>query len=373
MLRVVHIISGLEVGGAEMALLRLAKSFAADSQTQHVVVALSAKGGMRARFTEAAIPLHVIDFKRQPIRNFIALIGLLRDLQPNIVQTWLYHADLIGGFASLFARRPKLIWGIRTTDVTAGNSLGIRLIRRVCSLLSYGLPHHIVCVAHAALRVHQRVGYSAKRLLVIPNGFDANLYKDAQNLGLQLRRELSIADHLMVVGSLGRFSPVKDHRNFIDAALQLAPAYPHLRFLLVGRGVSVSNPEFMALLSDSGYLDRFILLGERSDVATCLGAMDIFCLHSKTEGFPNVLAEAMLAKLPCVTTDVGDAARLVGDAGIVVPSESSSALASGLKAMLDCDRQTRDEMASLGYKQVHATYTLDAIRSAYRDLYANVA
>jgi glycosyltransferase involved in cell wall biosynthesis len=368
MFKVLHVISGLKVGGAEMALLRLIVSSQGGSY-QHSVVALSPGGGMLERFDECGIEVIQLDFKRRPISAFGRLFGLLRTLRPDVVQTWMYHADLLGGIAARLAGNSNVIWGVRTTDVNANGGAGIRALRRICAILSSYLPKIIVCAAEASRNSHVDVGYAENRMVVIPNGFDFSRFQIDETNRLQFREKVGFDNSMVVVGTLGRFNLAKDPENFVRAAGLVAKTWPNIRFMMVGRDFVQSNGELARWIKETGYSDRFVLLGERADVPACLAAMDIFCLTSRTEGFPNVLAEAMAMQLPTVTTDVGDAGVLVAQAGLVVPKEEPQALAAALNTVLTMNIKQRRALGHAASERVRNEFSLDQMRFRFESIY----
>jgi glycosyltransferase involved in cell wall biosynthesis len=368
---VLHVISGLKVGGAEMVLYRLIVNSRGGRFT-HAVIALHPEGAMRQRFIDAGIEIVVLDFKRSPVLNFFCLISLLRRRRPDIVQTWMYHADLLGGLAARMAGNRNVIWGVRSTEVNAGGLSAIVAVRKVCALLSWWVPHSIVCAAEVSRRAHVAVGYDAARMVVIPNGFDlAGLVATAAQR-TALRETCGFGVNDVVVGSLGRFNQDKDQKNFVCAAGRLAQQNPQVRFLLVGRDLVAGNAELARWLVQTGHANRFVLLGERADVPACLAATDIFCLSSRTEGFPNVVGEAMAMGLPCVVTDVGDAAMLVADVGEVVPKEDSVALALGLARVLEMTPDARQKLGQKAKARIQAKFTIERARERFETLYEQV-
>jgi glycosyltransferase involved in cell wall biosynthesis len=300
------------------------------------------------------------------------LVRLIRDTKPDVVQTWMYHADLLGGLAAGMAGNQHVIWGIRTTDIRAGGSFSTVIVRWLCARLSYWVPQMIVCVAEASRQSHISVGYDAKKMVVVPNGYDFDWLRASSDERQSLREQWGINQNDAVLGSLGRFNKVKDQENFVRAAGILAPQYPQLRFLMVGRGLNWDNKELSDWIVSTGFKNRFELFGERQDVPQCFAAMDIFCMHSRTEGFPNVLAEAMAMGLPCVATDVGDAAMLLADSGVIVPKEDSEALAKGVEQFLGLNV---DEQRTLGLRakaRVEAEFSMDRARKRFEAIYHQV-
>jgi glycosyltransferase involved in cell wall biosynthesis len=368
---VLHVITGLAVGGAEMALYRLILAFRG-SQYRHTVIVLSPGGGMYSRFVASGITLIVLDVRRAPIGDLVRMVRLMRTMRPDIVQTWLYHADFLGGLAARLAGNRNVIWGIRTTDVDGGCARSTALVRHLCALLSRWVPHTIVCVAEAARRSHALLGYDANRMVVVGNGFDLSAFTPGHGERAALRAHCGFAADDIVLGTLGRFNLDKDYPNFVKAAGQLASRYPQLRFLMIGKNLDAANAELSRWIAATGYAKRFVLLGERADIAICLSAMDIFCLSSRTEAFPNVVGEAMAMGLPCVATDVGDVAVLMANTGVLVPRANPDALAQGVAGLVALDPAHRRQIGQQARARIGARFTMGCVRARFEHIYEGV-
>ena len=367
---VAHVIVGLNVGGAELMLQRLCESLNTQDD-KHIVISLTSIGKIGVLLQSKGVEVVALDLSSivtAPIVLF-KLVRLLRLHRPDIVQTWMYHADLLGGLAARCAGVKNIIWGVRTTDVKAGGNKSTAFIRGVCARLSFFIPSVIVCAAEASRKAHVDVGYDENKMLVISNGFDLTALNATAEERLSIRLENGITDQEILIGSVGRFNVVKDHPNFVKAAGIVASRYKNVKFLLVGRELTNDNSVLMSLLADTGFSERFILLGERADIPACLKAMDIFCLHSVTEGFPNVLGEAMSMGLPCVTTDVGDASFLIGTTGCVVPSGNPNKLSDGIISLVDIGQDKRVELGAKSKQRIIDEFTMDVTKSKFKRVY----
>lgn len=336
MVTILHVITDLNRGGAETVLYRLLLKTTTDVKYRHVVVSLRDRGYFGDKFEAAGIHVHALDMKGglDLPGAFIKLVTLMRRIRPHVVQTWLYHADLLGGLAAQLCGRPPVLWGVHTVHLAPSSSLLTKIIRRLCALTSNWLPTSIVCVARAAVESHVALGYHRGRMQVVHNGFDLPDTQSLLSASRTLRSSLGFQDHHQVIGCIGRFHLDKDYPTFLRAASILKELQPEVRFLLVGKGLSVSNEILQSWIREASLQNHVVALGERSDISTCLLAMDVFCLPSQTEAFPLVLGEAMAAARPVVTTDVGDASFLVGDTGIVVPVRDPERLCDALQQML---------------------------------------
>jgi glycosyltransferase involved in cell wall biosynthesis len=371
-MNITHIIIGLNVGGAELMLARLIETQrVCTGGGGHRVVSLTTVGEIGHRLRAQGVEvtaLGMVSVLRVPI-TFWRLFWLLRFQRPDIVQTWMYHADLLGGLAARLAGIRAVVWGIRTTDITVGGSRVTRVVRWLCARFSRRVPRRIICAANASLRVHAALGYDAARMTVIPNGVVLERMVAAPDAVAALRAEHGLGPEARVVGMVGRFNAVKGQQDFIAAAGQIARGCPQARFLMVGLGCDADNGQLAAWIAQSGVAERFVLLGKRADVPVCLKAMDVFVMPSRTEGFPNVLAEAMAMARPCVVTDVGDARVVLGGCGSIVPPQSPAALADAVLAMLAADQGTRDAQGKAARQRVESEYTMARSAQSFESLY----
>lgn len=331
-MNVINIITGLNSGGAEAVLLRLV---AADQSNgnHHNVVSLMDRGIYAERLEQAGATVHTLSFPRGRVTasGLVQLFRLIRQTRPDVVQTWMYHSDLIGGVVARLAGVRAIAWGIRHANLDpAHNSRSTLAIVRLCALLSSWVPRKIVSCSAQATRVHQAVGYQADKFIHIPNGYNLQrLQPDATGRNA-VRAELGIDHNAFVLGMVARFDVQKDHRNLVRALGLLKRRGVQFTCLLVGVGMDEANAELHGWLDAAGVADSIKLLGPRSDVPAVMNALDVHVLSSLGEAFPNVLAEAMACGTPCVATDVGDAAVIVADHGWVVAPQDSVALAEGL-------------------------------------------
>ena len=372
--KVVHIIVGLDVGGAEKALCRLVTAHAGSERYLHSVVSLTNKGTLSAQLEAQGITVESLGLRSatQAPRAFLSLRRALAERDPDIIQCWMYHADLLGGLAAFSLGKRGVIWGIRNSKFEAGGTFVKKAIRGMCALLSHSIPRRIVCVAESALTLHAKVGYDARKMIVIPNGFDLEEFRPDADARVRIRAELRLTEGDVVIGSVGRYSRAKDHATFLAAAAGVAERWPAARFLLVGRDVDVDNPDLVRMVADYGLEGKVRLAGERDDVAACMAAMDVFCLHSETEGFPNVLGEAMGSALPVVTTEAGDAKQIVGDCGIVVAVGDADALGEALGDLVGLNRS---ELVAAGAKaraRAEERYAFHNVVTAYESLYEQI-
>lgn len=336
-LRVLHVITGLGQGGAESVLWRLATY--PDQAVEHVVVSLTDDGVYGERLRAAGVAVHTLGMPRGRITlgGFMALRRLIAQTKPQAVQTWMYHADLIGGVAARLAGVRAIAWGIRNSGAhLERSSRSARMVLRACAALSGILPRAIVCAAQNAAERHAAKGYRRDRMVVISNGYDLSRYAPDPAARERVRAQWGLAGDVPVIGCVARWDPLKDHANLLRAVAALVRdgRDAGLRCVLVGRGMTADNPDLMALVDKLNLRDRLVLAGPSDDVPAVMNGLDLHVLSSCAEGFPNVVAEAMACGIYCVATDVGDAAYIIGETGVVVPPEQPEALARGIEAGL---------------------------------------
>jgi glycosyltransferase involved in cell wall biosynthesis len=372
--RILHIITSLDVGGAQVSLLRLL-SHLGDQFTSEVV-SLTTENIIGKQIRELGIPVHALGLRPgvPDPRLVTRLAGVIRRFQPDLIQTWMYHADLSGGLAARIAGSPPVIWNIRHS---LGNLRDLksstRLVVKACALASHCLPVKIICNAQAGLRSHAAVGYDIVKMLVIPNGFDLEEFHPDLHARLSVRHELGLPDETILIGLCGRFHPQKDHENFLQAAGILHRNNPEIRFVLWGKDVYLENTIFQQWISHYGLGECVHLLGPRTDSPRLNAALDIATLSAAFgEAFPNVVGEAMACEVPCVVTDVGDAALIVGDTGKVVPVRSASSLADAWEEMLIMPYQERILLGKNARKRMVEHFSLKKTTAAYAGLYQDI-
>lgn len=377
--RILHVINGLGDGGAESVLYRLCAN---DPRFQHVVVSLLGEGRYAALLRAGGVPVHTLEMSslRGGLLAPVRLWRLLRQLRPDVVQTWMYHADLLGGLLARLARRGRVCWNLRHAELdSARSSRASRWSGRACARLSRWLPRAIICCGQRAAEAHAAMGYERARMRVIPNGYDLDRLRPDPAARQRLRAELGLSPGQVALGTIANFKPDKDHDTLLAALARLLPAHPQAIALLAGRDITPENPALAALLQRHGLAGRVRLLGPRADVPALMNALDLHVLSSRSEGFPNVLAEAMACGTPCVSTNAGDAALIVGETGWIVPpgdpARLASAIAEALAEALAGPAATRSgqhhwtQRRQAVRQRIEQHFSLAAMRDAYGQLW----
>lgn len=369
-----HVITGLNDGGAEAVLYRLITS---DPLDTHHVVSLMGEGKYGRLLRDVGVSVTALDMPRGRVtwRGMIRLWRVLKQVQPDVVQTWMYHADLLGGVLARLRRIP-VVWGIHNTTLEPGRSSRSTLwVARACAVLSRWVPRRIVACAQAAVSVHAGLGYDKQRMVVIPNGYDLSRFAPDVQARQRLRQSWRVGDDVPLIGMVARYDPQKDHANLIDALGRLLRQGVTFKAVLVGWCVDGANAALVGALEVAGLCGHVRLLGPTNDVPALMNALDVHVLSSRYgEAFPNVLAEAMACGTPCVTTDVGDAAYIVGETGWVVPPKDPAALAQALQAALNArsDRAAWSKRQSACRVRIADNFSIETMVQRYRAVWREV-
>jgi glycosyltransferase involved in cell wall biosynthesis len=373
-INVLHIITDLDIGGAEKVLTSLVVS-STRSNIRYSVISLKSEGEYAEEIRTSGIDVYSVGMKKsfKDIFLLLKLARLIRIENPDIVQTWMYHADFIGGMIAKLTTRAKIVWNIRHSDLGPEVKISTKLTRTLLAKLSGLIPSTIVTCSKKAKEFHVGLGYKSEKFIYIPNGINLQQYKKDRDDGIAIRKKIDIKASEIALGVIARFHPQKDHRNFISAANKIAAYYPKIHFVLCGNKMDLNNDELTSWIGKE-YLDRFHLLGKRTDMPQIMSSLDILVSSSSHgEAFPNVVAEAMANEVPCVVTDVGDSAEVVGDTGIVVSPSNPLALEKGISAMIDKILNTDEKLGQVARKRVIDLFSLKAMKDNYEDLYSTIA
>jgi glycosyltransferase involved in cell wall biosynthesis len=369
--RIMHLITDLDVGGAEMMLSRLVAASNRD-RFQMEVVSLIDPGPAREFINVQGVAIESLGMKRSIAdpRGLARLVMLLRSRQVDILQTWLYHADFLGTIATYLAPVPRLLWNIRCSNMDPRHySWQSAILLRLLARLS-ARPDVVLANSSAGKLFHERVGYNPPRWEIVPNGVDIEEFRPDPSLRSRLRNALHVPRASFVICLPARVDPMKDHATFLEAAARFAREHRDALFVLVGRGADHRNPILHSHIERSGCADRIVLLGERRDMAEILAGVDVVTLSSQFgEGFPNVLAEAMACGIPVVSTDVGDSAQIVGGTGLVVPIRNPDAIAKAWGHYYNLDAESRASIGRAARRRIADHYALPNVVAQYEALY----
>jgi glycosyltransferase involved in cell wall biosynthesis len=370
--RIAHIITGLNVGGAEQMLAKLS------SQTIHSkylveVISLSKRGSLADKIEKSGIIVTSLDINPQ-LPNPLKLASLLFRLwsfNPDLVQTWMYHADFFGGGIARLAGIKNIVWNIRNGTLNRKHlKFTTNIIIKLSSLFSTVIPKKIVSCSLNAIEYHESLGYEAKKMHYLPNGFELDRFRSDKMARKQLRRLLKIDHKMILIGMVARYHPQKDHKTFLAAANLLSKKFDNVHFALVGEGLNSSNRDLMEIILGYSLQDRIHLLGKRNDPEVIYPALDIFTLSSSFgEGFPNVIGEAMACEIPVVATRDGDVEKIISEFGILVEKENPRDLANKWGELLSYNVETRKNLGKMGRAHIAKNYEISKVANQYFSLY----
>lgn len=369
---IVHVITGLSNGGAENSLYKLLSNID-KSKFESKVILLTDLGPLSEKIKSIGVPVFSCNI-RHNFFGIFKLIYLFYKLRPDVTQTWMYHSDAIGGIIARFTGCNKVIWNIRNTHVFPGQGVSklTYWVMKFNKFLSYFIPKKIVCVANSSMMSHVEEGYCERKMIVIQNGFETKIFKPNIKTRKLTRQSIKIGLDALVIGSVGRFNKYKNYKNFILAAENLVSQNPNVYFILAGKNLDYSNIELCGWIDSSRIRSHFRLLGSKFDIPKLMTSLDIFCLSSLSEGFPNVLAEAMSSGLPCISTNVGDVRSILLDEKCIVPVDDISLLTSSLLEMINLSDLGREQLGIDNRKRIQSEYSISAMVKKYENLYLEV-
>ena len=374
-MKTVHIITGLTTGGAERALYNLLQGGLSTEFDSHVI-SLNDAGTMGAQIEALGVPLTTLGMKagRPSVAGVLTLRRVIRNLQPDLIQGWMHHGNLAAILARFFcSKKVPVVWNVRQSLYQMKNEKVLnRQVIRLNRFFSRSVAS-LLYNSQLSRTQHEDFGFASDKGLVIPNGINCQQFSFSIASRQGIRSELSIPEEVMVVGHVARFHPMKDHAVFLQAAKMILGDYPDAHFILSGRDIQLDNVELKRHIPGA-LQNRVHLLGERGDIADLMSAMDILCSSSRWgEAFPNVLGEAMAVGIPCVATDVGDSALIIGDCGVVVPPEDKVALAAGIESLLAMPGSERRALGENARRRIEDKFILNVIVKRYISLYRKLS
>lgn len=372
-MKVLHIITGLNNGGAEGVLYRLVTH---DKSNEHIIISLMDEGKYGPLLMEKGISVHCLNMSqgKLSIKSIAKLFKLIKSAKPDVVQTWMYHADLIGGIVAKSLGIKQVFWNIRhsTFDPSFTKASTIK-VAKLCAKLSRTVPSAIVSCSHVAIQPHVDLGYDKSKFTVIGNGYDLDLFKIDDQAKFNIRKELNIGNK-PVLGMVGRYDPQKNHKGLIHALERVLYKGYDFDLILVGKDLDSQNHELLNLIRNSNLSDKVHLLGQRQDIPSIMNALDIHILSSSYgEGFPNVIAEAMACGTPCIATDIGDVKVIIDDYGWVVEAGDDELITNAILEALELKKQSTEwmKMKALARKHITDNFSISLMIEKYNNVWSS--
>jgi glycosyltransferase involved in cell wall biosynthesis len=373
-IRVLHLITGTSFGGAQTMLSKLITAIDG-AFFESRVISLRPKGPVGDELENAGFVVRYMNASGYlgMVAAIPSLVREVREFRPHVIQGWMYHGNLAATAAARIARSSApVLWNVRHSLENLGHEKHLTAATiRLGALPSRRVDRVIYNSSSSALQ-HQAIGYSRNNVVVIPNGFDTVRFRPSNELRAEVRSRFGIGMEEPLVAMVARYHPIKGHDNFLQAAAICARQLPQVRFLLAGSEVDDSNPELLRRVRDLGLKGIVSLFGQRSDVDRLLPALDVLALPSLAEGFPNVLGEAMACGVPCVCTDVGDCASIVGETGRVVPPGRPDVFGQAMVELLVEPRQVREERGIRARERIVQLFSIESVARQYDDLYRSL-
>ena len=370
--KILHVITSLTDGGAEGVLYRIIIS--KNEKLDHVVVCLTNGHKYNHLFAKACIKVKNLDITNfyNFFTGFFKLCFLIYKERPNIVQTWMYHSDVIGGLAAYFVGIKKIYWNIRSAEFHQGQKFTTKVFIKISAFLSNFIPKGIITCSQRAIIIHKKIGYKSNFIL-IDNGIDITKNHPSKNKRSKIRDKLNIDDSCVLIGMVARYHPQKDHLNLLKAISQIKNS--RFKILLVGSNIDHNNKYLLEVITKFNVTDKIILYGQSSKINEIMCAIDFLVLPSSYgEAFPNVLIEAMSVGTPCIATDVGDSKRIIGNFGWVVPPNDPIKLTEIIITAIDLKINNNSNYIILTkgcINRVIQNFKLDYMVSKYENLWMN--
>lgn len=368
MIKITHIITGLGNGGAETMLYKLLENI--DRNKYEIkVISMMDKGVTGLKIENLGIKIYTMNMKRG-VPSFKAIkkaIKLCNNV--DIIQSWMYHADLFSFIVSKICKPKKLIWGIRRSNLEWNkNKKSTILISRINSILSKYVDVIVSC-SIIATEIHKKIGFDSKKLITIPNGFAIDKFCYIESAREKLCKEFNIDDKKNIFTLVGRWEILKDHENCLKALRILSEKRDDFVLILCGTNITEENEKLLNMIEENKLKNKVLLLGRRDDIPEIMSATDIYISSSSGEGFPNVIGEAMACETICVVTDVGDSAYIVGNTGVVVPRKSPLKLSMGIEEILNYSKEQKKNKRKLARQRIVDNFEISTIVKKYNKLY----
>lgn len=371
--KILHVINDVWAGGAEFALKNLSLSLEQQGYSQRVISLRNTENRGNV-FSNTDIPVVFLGIEKPIPRPFaiFRLNKIIHQYHPDILHAWMYAGILVSSLAARKSEIP-IVWGLHHAEVDPQHQKKMTAwTMKACARLSYTIPVKIIACSESVRQNHNAFGFDAKKMVVIPNGIDTELFKPDASAPAGLKKELGLDNEVKLVGIASRFHPIKDHTNFLQAAAIVARQRADVHFVLCGNEIVPENTALVDMLQQAGLENKCHLLGRRQDMPRVLAAWDVAVSSSRSEALSNTLIEAMACGTPCVATDVGDTAYIVGDFGITVPAQNAEKLADGILKVLALDPEALQTIKEGARQRIVDNFDIRKISAETSDLYQSI-
>jgi len=367
--KIIHIITSLEDGGAENLLYKICKY---DRSNNHIVISLISGGKYFSIFKKMGIEIYCMNINFYSLLKFFHFIRLIQELKPDVIQTWLIMGDFLGGIAARLAGVKNIIWTIVYSkfDNSIEKKRNILLVK-ILAKLSYIIPKSIIVVSKNSKQNCLNLGYQKKKITIINSGFDLSYFKINKRQKLLFKKKMNIKNDIPILGIIARYHPVKDHLSLLKALSIVRSKNSNFFCLFVGRDMNKNNKTLLREIKRLKIENSIKLLGPRNDIPMIMNALDINILCSKSEGFPSVIAEAMACGTPSIVTNVGDSALIVGSTGWVIPPQNSQKLAKTIeKAMKEIGKKNWTKKCFEARLRINKNFGINKMIESYNSIWS---
>tara|TARA_Y100001978_G_scaffold74466_1_gene66731 strand:+ start:10521 stop:11648 length:1128 start_codon:yes stop_codon:yes gene_type:complete len=373
-MKIIHIITSLGEGGAQSILLRICRE--TSDIHQHKIISLIDDKTQIEDFDKERFEIIFLNFNKIPFGPINGIFRLFRILlldNSDVIQTWLYHADLFGGLIAKLNLKKNVIWNIRNCNIDSNTKFTTKLIVFILSKLSRIVPSKIIFNSRKSMLKHcESFGYTNKKSILIHNGFDTEKYHINNKYRIKIRNELKIQNKEYVLGMIARFHPDKNHEYLFQTLKKVKSKIKNFKCILVGNEINKNNLKLAKLIEKYELERNIILLGIRRDIHKLMNALDLHILSSNTEAFPNVLGEAMACGIPCVSTNVGDAKFIIGDTGWLVPFCDSKIFANTIiTALKEVKSDPMRKKSKLSRERIIDKFSNNSMLNQFIDCWGN--
>ena len=372
-IKILHIINSLSIGGAERMLFNIISS-SNISEFDISVFSLKAKCESSVEIEKLGIPvLYFNVLKKQDfIFRFLKILLEIVKLKPDLVQTWLYQSNLIGGIATKIVSSSKIVWSLHSTLLKSNvTKKSTKIIVRLSSMLSKYIPDKIICCSNSSYSAHKKIGFDTNKMIVIPNGINLSEFNYSNSKKSFLLNKLNIDDDkVKVIGMVGRYHKMKRHDIFFHAAKIISDEHPFLHFLICGNRINSTNDELMAEIKIFEINSKIHLLDNYYDMSELYSSLNLLVVTSSFgEAFPLTICEAMACKIPVISTDVGDCAQIIGDMDMVVPINDPILLAEKIEKVICLDKKNISKIGEKNRIRIKRLFEIKDISKRYENQY----